>query len=135
VRAHGPRQIAPQVMHTLAGREIGKRSKMTKATDVCPDFPEWPESWKGFNKDVPYGQSIIEIFEPFIQHLIDKGITKKTIRQHCNNLWLLGGEIIREVSNNNQHRTNPYNKVIHSIDAGGGPLCRHLETENQIELI
>lgn len=105
---------------------------MKTVIDVCPDFPEWPERWKGINKDVPYGQSIIEIFTPFIQSLIDKGMTKKTIKQHCDNLWLLGGEIIREVSNHNQYKIRPYNKVIKSIDADGGPLCRHLDTEQQM---
>jgi len=106
--------------------------KVKTVVDICPDFPEWPERWKGFNKDVPYGQSIIEIFAPFIQSLIDKGLTKKTIKQHCDNLWLLGGEIIREVNTHNQYKTNPYKKVIQSIDGDGGPLCHHLETENQM---
>jgi hypothetical protein len=37
---------------------------------ICPDFQEWPDSWKGEDKDVPYGKGLIEAFRPFIQYLI-----------------------------------------------------------------
>ena len=102
--------------------------KMKTIKDVCPGFEEWPERWKGFDKDVPYGKGILEVFRPFVQSLIDKGMAKKTIVHHCHNLWLLGGEIIREVNTNNQYETIPYRKVIEAIGPDGGIMCQHLET-------
>ena len=107
--------------------------KMKTIRDVCPSFEEWPERWKGFDKDVPYGKGILEIFTPFVQSLIDSGMTRKTIIHHCYNLWHLGGEIIRNVNTFNQYKTNPYIKIIEAIGPDGGILCRHLETERDIK--
>jgi len=97
---------------------------------ICPDFREWPDSWKGEDKDVPYGEGLIALFRPFIQSLIDHGWTKSTIRNHIDNLWLLGGEIIREVNDDNVYRRiTPRQKLLNSIGPEGGPYCRHLDSE------
>ena len=99
---------------------------------ICPDFREWPDSWKGEDKDVPYGKGLIEAFRPFVQSLIDAGWTKKTIRNHIDNLWLLGGEIIREVNDDNEYRRfTPRQKLLDSIGPEGGPYCRHLDSEEE----
>jgi len=105
---------------------------MKTIKDVCPSFYEWPERWKGFDKDIQFGKGIIDVFEPFVQGLIEKGMTKKTIVHHCFNLWLLGGEIIRDVNTFNQYKIEPYLKVIESVGPDGGILCRHLETEKDM---
>jgi len=34
---------------------------MNTPEDICPDFPEWPESWRGVQKDIPYGQGILNV--------------------------------------------------------------------------
>ena len=105
---------------------------MRSIKDVCPSFFEWPERWMGSSEDIPYGREIIGVFAPFVQSLIDKKLTAKTIVHHCYNLWLLGGEIIRGVSIHNKYKTNPYSMVLASIGPDGGMLCRHLETERDI---
>jgi hypothetical protein len=99
---------------------------------ICPDFQEWPDSWKGEDKDVPFGEGLTEAFRPFIQSLINAGRTKKTIRNHIDNLWLLGGEIIREVNDDNEYRRfTPRQKLLDSIGPEGGPYCRHLDSEEE----
>jgi hypothetical protein len=99
---------------------------------ICPDFKEWPDSWKGEDKDVPYGEGLIEMFRPFIQSLIDQGWTKNTVRNHIDNLWLLGGEIIREVNDNNAYnKINPRQKLLETVGPEGGPYCRHLDSEEE----
>ncbi|MFA5354611.1 MAG: hypothetical protein WC291_10310 [Thermodesulfovibrionales bacterium] len=103
---------------------------MTTVEDICRDFPEWPESWMGFDKDVPYGKGINDIFRPFIESLIAKGLTRKTIKRHCDNLWLLGGEIIREVNTNNRYKRPPMELVMEEIGPDGGAYCEHLDTED-----
>jgi len=60
----------------------------------CRDLHEWPESWKGLPEDLECGERILEEFKPFIRFLIQKGLSRKTIKKHIDNLWLLGGEII-----------------------------------------
>lgn len=99
---------------------------------ICPDFQEWPDSWKGEDNDVLFGEGLIEAFRPFVQSLIHAGWAKKTIRNHIDNLWLLGGEIIREVNDDNEYRRfTPHQKLLDSIGPEGGPYSRHLDSEEE----
>ena len=52
----------------------------------------------GEEKDLPAGRQLVEYFMPFLQHLTESGLSKKTIQNHVDNMWLLGGEIIRDVN-------------------------------------
>ena len=51
----------------------------------------------GLEKDLPPGETLILCFRPFIEHLAATSLSTKAIRQHVDNLWSLGGEIIREL--------------------------------------
>lgn len=97
----------------------------------CPDFTEWPESWHGVKEDIPYGQGIIDAMRPFVEHLISQGLAKKTIKIHLDNLWLLGGEIIRSVSMFEKYSIPPEENLLRNVDEEGGPYCRHLDSESQ----
>src|SRR5216684_5154892 len=81
-----------------------KTSRIKRATtsappsDVsayCRDLHNWPRSWMGVEKDVPPGEQLLACFRPFIEHLASSTLSPKTIRKHVDNLWMLGGEIIR----------------------------------------
>jgi hypothetical protein len=48
-------------------------------------------------------------------------------------LWLLGGEIIREVNMSGEYRCDPHEQLIKAIDCGEGPLCRHLDSQAEQE--
>ncbi len=98
------------------------------AEDICPDYPEWPKRWEGVPEDVSYGETLIKGMRPFIEHLIAKELAKKTIRRHMDNLWLLGGEIIREVSMDEEYNVPAAEKLRESVDFEGGLYCRHLYT-------
>ena len=84
----------------------------------------------GIEKDQPYGQGILDVMRPFVDNLIAKGLSKKTIRRHMNNLWLLGGEIIRDVSTYNQYHIPPGQTLRDSVYSEGGPYCQHLDSES-----
>ena len=100
---------------------------------ICPDFPEWPKRWEGVKEDVPYGQALLETFRPFVAHLVAKGLSNKVIRKHMDNLWLLGGEIIRDVSMNEEYDSvSPADKLKESVSPAGGLSCRHLTTDAEI---
>jgi len=84
----------------------------------------------GFPEDIPFGERIIDIFSPFIKSLIDSKYTEKTIKRHIDNLWLLGGEIIRDINMDTDLRnSHTLDVLMENIGSDGGPLCRHIETE------
>src|SRR6202047_1570183 len=84
-----------------------KTSKVNRAgTSASPsdppaygrDLDTWPRSWMGLEKDLPPGEQLVACFRPFIEHLASSSLSPKTIRRHVDNLWLLGGEIIRDLN-------------------------------------
>jgi hypothetical protein len=103
-------------------------------TTVIPDFYEWPHRWKALPEDVEYGKNVLPIFEAFLEYLIQSGLTKKTIQRHADNLWLLGGEVIREIDMNSEKRDKkPIELISKKIGPDGGPYCRHLESEAEMK--
>ena len=106
---------------------------MKTPEDICPEFPEWPERWHGLDEDIPYGEGILTVIRPFVEYLIQKGLKKKTIRNHMANLWLLGGEIIRDVSLHEEYQIPPLDKVKQAVDSEGGPYCRHISSEWELK--
>ena len=100
--------------------------KMKIPEDICPDFPEWPNRWMIVEKDKAYGQGVIDAMRPFVEHLIEKKLKKKTIRSHMDNLWLLGGEIIRSVHIHQEYNVLPIENLRDSVDSEGGPYSQRV---------
>src|SRR5271165_2917455 len=73
----------------------------------CRDLGEWPERWMGEEKDLSLGRRLVECFMPFLLHLTESGLSKRTIQNHVDNIWLLGGEIIRDVNEDPSLRKIP----------------------------
>jgi hypothetical protein len=105
---------------------------MSKLTDMCPDFPEWPERWMGTEQDLDYGKRLLQAMRPFAEFLAEGGLAKKTMKRHLTNLWLLGGEIIREVSLYREYSTSAAEKLRESVGPDGGPHCRDLYSEAEM---
>jgi hypothetical protein len=106
---------------------------MKTPEDICPDFPEWPKRWMGSRRDVPYGEAITAAMRPFVEHLIASGLSTRLIRRHLDNLWLLGGEIIRDVNTGGEHkRILPAHKLRQCVGVDGGPYCRHLSSDAEV---
>lgn len=96
------------------------------------DFYAWPERWKGFPEDVPYGEGILEIYKPFVEDLLSR-YSKSTVNRHLTNLWLLGGELIRSINMDPGDREKtPMQLLLDKIDETGGPYCRHLDSEEHV---
>ncbi len=68
------------------------------ASAYCRDLDNWPRSWMGVEQDLPPGEQLLAYFRPFIEHLASSSLSPKTIRKHVDNLWMLGGEIIRDLN-------------------------------------
>jgi hypothetical protein len=80
----------------------------------------------GEEKDLPAGRKLVEYFTPFLLDLAASGLSKKTIQRHVDNLWLLGGEIIRDVNEDHSLRKFTAEKLVGNvIHPDGGPLIHN----------
>ncbi|MBN1603886.1 MAG: hypothetical protein JW915_19905 [Chitinispirillaceae bacterium] len=95
---------------------------------------EWPRSWQGVKEDILYGQEIIKYMIPFIDEIKSKGQSIKTINKHIDNLWVLGGNIIKELNDYEENRELPALKMIlNNIDNNEGPLIHDFSELQQDE--
>ena len=102
------------------------------AAAYCRDVDNWPRSWMGLEEDLPPGLQLLACFKPFLEHLAESSLTPKTIRRHVDNLWLLGGEIIRDLHEDPALRKLPANRLLSErIHDDGGPLVHHGSEEEQ----
>ena len=106
---------------------------MSRLTEICADFSEWPERWMGTEQDLFYGKQLLEAMRPFAELLAESGLAKNTVKRHLTNLWLLGGEIIRDVGVYKEYSTSAASKLRESVGPDGGPSCRHLDGEAEIK--
>jgi hypothetical protein len=73
---------------------------------------------------------MVECFKPFLRHLLTLDLSRPTLRRHRDNLWVLGGEIIRQLQMDSDLRKQPIEQVVGDlIDDEGGPLLSHGEPE------
>jgi hypothetical protein len=92
----------------------------------CPDLDQWPTSWMYEERDVVSGRQMVECFKPFLRHLLSGGLSRKTLRRHRDNLWLLGGVLIRDLHETPRLRKRPIDQVVlQALDEEGGPLISH----------
>ena len=86
----------------------------------------------GLEKDLPPGEALIVCFRPFIEHLATSGLSPKTIRQHVDNLWSLGGEIIRDLHYDPSLRKRPAERLLReAVHEYGGPSVHNGSEEQQ----
>lgn len=72
----------------------------------------------------------MECFEPFLRELLTRSLSRKTLRQHRDNIWVLGGEVIRRVQIDSGLRRRPVEQVVLDlIGDDGGPLLSHGQSE------
>ena len=97
-----------------------------EVSPYCRDLDRWPRSWMGLEKDLPPGEQLLVHLRPFIEHLASSSLSPKTIRRHVDNLWLLGGEIIRDLHYDPSLRKRATEQILRSvIHEEGGPLIHY----------
>jgi hypothetical protein len=90
---------------------------------ACPDLDDWPRSWHVEPADIDIGQQIVVLLTPFLLHLLDQGLAKTTVRRHRDNLWELGGELIRRrYDDDGLARLDVRRAIAQLIEGDGGPL-------------
>ena len=96
----------------------------------CPDLDQWPRSWAYEARDIPSGLRIMQCFQPFLRHLLSSRLSRKTLRQHRDNVWALGGEVISRLQMDSGLRRQPMEQVILDlVSDDGGPLLSHGQSE------
>jgi hypothetical protein len=107
-------------------------SNFPSLAEYCPDLADWPRSWRFEERDVAPGERIVELFKPFLMHLLGSGLSRKTLCLHRDNLWILGGEIIRHLQENPASRKRPAEQWLFCLlDDEGGPLIYHRTSEDE----
>ena len=65
------------------------------------------------------------------KHLVHSNLSRKTIRKHIDNLWLLGGEIIRDLNQTPSLRKVSAERLLSNATENGGPLLYGCHSEEQ----
>lgn len=103
--------------------------------DVVTLMEGWPKSWAGTHEDEPVGRRLVAVLRLFMTHLQDQGLSARTLRRHLDNLWLIGGEIIRQLDDDPTLRDRPTHALLlEAIQDGEAPLVRDLTEEQQAAL-
>jgi hypothetical protein len=86
----------------------------------------------GLEKDLPPGEKLVACFRPFLEHLVSSDLSPRTIQKHVDNLWALGGEIIRNLHEDPSLRKKPIEETLANlIDEESGPLMHGVDSEEQ----
>jgi hypothetical protein len=89
----------------------------------------------GVGKDLPPGEQLLACLRPFIEHLASSTLSPKTIRRHVDNLWMLGGEIIRDLNYTPSLRKVAMKRLLRDVlHADGGPLIHNGSEEEKSSL-
>jgi hypothetical protein len=103
---------------------------MELLSEYCKDIKEWSARWEIVEADLKIGQAITEQFKLFLIDRIQKGRAKRTIKIYANYLWALGGELIRQINeDDSQRRLSAKELILKYIDDSGGPYWRHAQDE------
>ena len=86
----------------------------------------------GLEKDLLPGEGLVICFRPFIEHLASTGLSPKSIRRHVDNLWAVGGEIIRDLHYDPLLRKKTAEQLLRAaVHEDGGPLLYNGSEEEQ----
>ena len=125
--AAGPKEVAGR-RDSLPAQEIAADPLQS----YCPDLDQWPRSWAYEARDIPYGLQMVECFKPFLREMLALPLSRTTLRRHRDNIWVLGGEVIRRVQMDSGLRRRPVEQVVLDlIGDDGGPLLSHGESETE----
>jgi hypothetical protein len=85
----------------------------------------------GVGKRLAAGGNTGEMFPSFLEYLASSELSPKTIQKHVDNLWLLGGEIIRDLHQTPSLRNVPVERLLSDLIEDRGPLPYHCDSEEQ----
>ena len=70
------------------------------------------------------------MLQAVLRELLALPLSRKTLRQHRDNIWVLGGEVIRQLQIDSGLRRRPIEQLLLDlIGDDGGPLLSHGQSE------
>jgi hypothetical protein len=73
---------------------------------------------------------MVECLKPFLRNLLALQLSRQTLRRHRDNIWVLGGEVIRRLQIDSDLRRRPIEQVVLTlIGDDGGPLLSHGQSD------
>jgi len=122
----------PTAVARSAGSLPAQHADADTLQTYCPDLDQWPRSWAYEACDIPPGLRLVECFKPFLCNLLALHLSRRTLRRHRDNLWALGGEVIRALQMDSALRRRPIEQVVRNlIGEDGGPLLTHGQSETE----
>ena len=119
----------------VAGRPASLPAQQVIADPLqsyCPDLDQWPGSWAYEARDIPPSLRMVECFKPFLRAMLALSLSRKTLRRHRDNIWVLGGEVISRLQMDSSMRRRPIEQVVRDlIGDDGGPLLSHGQSEGE----
>jgi hypothetical protein len=104
-------------------RHPAKKSAKPGGKSLVSLMDRWPDSWKGVEEDLEFGQELVALMRPFVEALGGWEVTAKTKRRHLDNLWAIGGEIVRALYTEPDLRKMKAREVLLELIAmGEAPL-------------
>ena len=86
------------------------------------DINNWPNTWAGTSEDIEYGKKVIKVFKNFITSLKVTKLSRKTINSYIDDLWVLGGYVIKKLDYDEKYRKyEPQWLFPRFIDSWDGP--------------
>jgi hypothetical protein len=91
----------------------------------------------GLEKDLLPGEQLVALFRPFLEYLAASDLSSKTIQTHVDNVWVLGGEFIRDLNDDPPLRKRPVEQHLFNeqhlfkMIEYGGPLLYHGDEDQQ----
>ena len=85
------------------------------------DIDHWPRGWSRERRDLLVAERLLGIFKAFLFHLLDQGLSRKTLHLHRDHICALGETVIRSLKT--QWRRRDMVPVLFVfIDEDGGPV-------------
>lgn len=107
-------------------------SPTASLASYCPDLGEWPASWEIDAGDLVIGASLVDLLKPFLMDLLAQGLARKTFVRHRDNIWLLGGEMIRRRYEDADRATLTVKALLAELVAeDGGPFIGSSISESE----
>lgn len=119
-------------MATASRTTLAARNNEALVEKYRQQLSAWPHSWEIDPRDQAIGQAIVEAFMPFLISKIQQGRAKGTLNRYTRYLWVLGGELIRQVNDHEPDRQLSANALIlDAISPDGGPYWHGAFDENE----
>ena len=107
-------------------------SALAALSASCRDLDQWPRSWMGLDTDLPPGERLLASLRPFLEQLAASNLSPTTIRRHVDNVWRLGGEVIRDLHDDPSLRKVAADRLLRTVvHQDGGPLLYNGSEDEQ----